>query len=135
MKRVICSSLVLCAGFLTGCAGGTPDCADSDALDVLHDAIVERVEKYAPQTQQGTPEEFREIAGNYEISQIRTTHHDSDIDSYQCDARITYVYRERKYSVDFEYQVDTDQSDGGVLVEYDRKMLDPILGYAIGLIR
>ena len=118
--------------FLTGCAGGTPDCGASDTLDVLHEAIVAEVEKYASQTTRGTAEEFQDIAETYEISNIRTLGYDEDIDSYQCDARITYAYLDRERHMDFKYRVDTDQADGNVLIEYQSKMLDPILGYAMG---
>ncbi|MDR7068130.1 hypothetical protein J2X02_000947 [Pseudoxanthomonas japonensis] len=68
----------------------------------------------------------------YEISNIRTRGYDEGIDSYQCDARVTYVYYDRERSVDFTYRVDTDQSSGEVLIEYQNKMLNPILGYAMG---
>ena len=45
---------------------------------------------------------------------------------------MTYVYHDRERSVDFTYRVDTDQSSGEVLIEYQNKMLNPILGYAMG---
>ncbi|MCH6483643.1 hypothetical protein MMG85_08700 [Pseudoxanthomonas sp. LH2527] len=72
------------------------------------------------------------ILDTYEISNIRTQAYDEDVDSYQCDARVTYTYYERVRSVDFSYRVDTDQSSGEVLVQYQNKMLHPILGYAMG---
>lgn len=72
------------------------------------------------------------ILDAYEISNIRTLGHDTDIDSYRCDARVTYVYHDIERSVDFTYRVDTDQADGNVLVEYQNTMLNPILGYAMG---
>ncbi|KAF1720158.1 hypothetical protein CSC75_12450 [Pseudoxanthomonas wuyuanensis] len=103
-----------------------------DTLEVLDQAIETEVEKYAPRTLRGTSEEFVGILDTYEISNIRMLDYDKDADSYRCDARITYVYHSRKRSVDFTYRVDTDQTDGKVLIEYQSKMLDPILGYALG---
>lgn len=132
MKKAKIASMVLASALLAGCAGGTPDCGDTDTLSVLDEAIEAEVEKYAPQTQRGTAEEFMGILDTYEIANIRTLDYDEDIDSYRCDARITYVYHDRERSVDFTYRVDTDQVDGKVLVEYQTKMLNPILGYAMG---
>ncbi|MEC3887101.1 hypothetical protein [Xanthomonas campestris] len=124
--------MMLMSVLLAGCAGGTPDCGDTDALQVLDRAIEMEVKEYASQTRRGTAEEFMGILENYEITNIRTLGHDADVDSYQCDARITYVFQERKKSVDFAYRVDTDQADGNILVEYQKKMLNPIFGYAMG---
>ncbi|MEL1263068.1 hypothetical protein [Pseudoxanthomonas putridarboris] len=101
-------------------------------MEVLDQIIEAEVEKYAPQTRRGTAEEFMGILDTYEISNIRTLGYDKDVDSYRCDARITYVYQDRERSVDFTYRVDTDQADGNVLVEYQTRMLNPILGYAMG---
>lgn len=123
---------MLAAILISGCAGGTPDCGDTDTLSVLDEAIEVEVEKYASQASRGTAEEFMGILDTYEISNIRTLGYDEDIDSYRCDARITYVYHDRERSVDFVYRVDTDRADGNVLVEYENKMLGPILGYAAG---
>lgn len=123
---------MLAAIFLSGCSGGTPDCGDTVTLSVLDEAIEAEVEKYASQTRRGTAEEFMGILDTYEISNIRTLDYDEDIDSYRCDARITYVYHDRSRSVDFTYRVDTDQADGNVLIEYHNKMLNPILSYAMG---
>jgi hypothetical protein len=132
MKKAMLAGLSLASVLLAGCAGGTPDCGDTDTLSILDQAIEAEVEKYAPQTQRGTPEEFRGILDTYEISNIRTQAYDEAVDSYQCDARVTYTYRDRERFVDFTYRVDTDQADGEVLVEYQTKMLSPILGYAMG---
>ena len=131
MKRSFAST-VLAAALLTGCAGGTPDCGNGDTLDVLDQAIGLEVEKYAPVARQGTAEEFMEILDAYEISNIRTLGYDENVDSYQCDARITYVYRDHEIAVDFTYRVDTDQTDGDVLVEFQNKLLKPIQSYAMG---
>ena len=132
MRKMTLASALLASALLAGCAGGTPDCGDTDTLSVLDEAIEAEVEKYAPQTQRGTAEEFMGILDTYEISNIRTLGYDEGIDSYQCDARVTYVYHDRERSVDFTYRVDTDQSSGEVLIEYQNKMLNPILGYAMG---
>ena len=132
MKRMASVSVMLASAFLAGCAGGTPDCGATDTLSVLDQAIEMEVEKYASQIGRGTAEEFMGILDTYEISNIRTLDYDEDVDSYQCDARITYVYHDRERSVDFTYRVDIDQADGNVLVEYQNKMLNPILGYAMG---
>ena len=132
MKHAVGVGLLFVAVLVSGCAGGTPDCGDTDTLSILDQAIEAEVEKYAPQTQRGTTEEFMEILDTYEISNIRTLGYDEGIDSYQCDARVTYVYHDRERSVDFTYRVDTDQSSGEVLIEYQNKMLNPILGYAMG---
>ena len=132
MKHAVGVGLLFVAVLVSGCAGGTPDCGDTDTLSILDQAIEAEVEKYASQTQRGTPEEFRGILDTYEISNIRTLGYDEGIDSYQCDARVTYVYHDRERSVDFTYRVDTDQSSGEVLIEYQNKMLSPILGYAMG---
>ncbi len=132
MKHAVGVGLLFVAVLVSGCAGGTPDCGDTDTLSILDQAIEAEVEKYASQTQRGTPEEFRGILDTYEISNIRTQAYDEDVDSYQCDARVTYTYHDRERSVDFTYRVDTDQADGEVLVEYQTKMLNPILGYAMG---
>lgn len=132
MKNIVVASTLLASVLLAGCAGGTPDCGDADTLDVLDRAIGMEVEKYASRTQRGTAEEFMGILDTYEITNIRTLGYDEAVDSYQCDARITYVHQDRKRSVDFSYRVDTDQGDGNVLVEYQNKMLTPILSYAIG---
>lgn len=131
VKRIAFASTVLASALLAGCAGGTPDCGDTDTLEVLDRAIEMEVEKYAPQTRRGTPEEFRGILDTYEISNIRTMAYDKDIDSYRCDARITYAYLGRERSVDFTYRVDTNQADGEVLVEYENKMVHPIR-YVLG---
>ena len=132
MKREAFAAALLAAALLTGCAGGTPSCGGDEVLELFDQAIEAEVEKYASQTQRGTPEEFRGILDTYEISNIRTQAYDEDVDSYQCDARVTYTYHDRERSVDFTYRVDTDQADGEVLVEYQTKMLNPILGYAMG---
>ncbi|MFT3669668.1 MAG: hypothetical protein QM795_14070 [Pseudoxanthomonas sp.] len=132
MKQVATAIAWLAAVLLAGCAGGTPACADDGALELLDRAIEGEVEKYAAQTQRGTPEEFMAILDTYEITNIRTLSHDEDIDSYRCDARVTFRYHERERSVDFAYRVDTDQASGQTLIEYQNKMLDPILGYAMG---
>lgn len=132
MKRISFASVALGSVLLAGCAGGTPDCGDTDTLSVLDQAIEMEVEKYASQFGQGVAEEFMEILDTYEISNIRTLDYDEGVDSYQCDARITYVHNDRERSVDFTYRVDTDQTNGDVLVEYQNKMLNPILGYALG---
>ena len=132
MQKMTSASALLASALLVGCAGGTPDCGDTDTLSILDQAIEAEVEKYAPQTQRGTPDEFMGILDTYEISNIRTQAYDEDVDSYQCDARVTYTYHDRERSVDFTYRVDTDQADGEVLVEYQTKMLNPILGYAMG---
>lgn len=52
---------------------------------MLDEAIEAEVEKYAPQTQRGTAEEFMGILDTYEISNIRTLDYDEAIDSYQCE--------------------------------------------------
>ena len=132
MKREAFAAALLAAALLTGCAGGTPSCGGDEVLELFDQAIEAEVEKYAPQTQRGTTEEFMEILDTYEISNIRTQAYDEDVDSYQCDARVTYTYHDLERSVDFTYRVDTDQADGEVLVEYQTKMLKPILGYAMG---
>lgn len=132
MQKKTSASALLISVLLAGCAGGTPDCGDADTLSILDQAIEAEVEKYASQTQRGTPEEFMGILDTYEISNIRTLNYDEAIDSYQCDARVTYTYHDRERSVDFTYRVDTDQAGGEVLVEYQNKMLTPILGYAMG---
>lgn len=132
MKKAMLAGLSLASVLLAGCAWDTPGCGDTDTLSILDQAIEAEVEKYAPQTQRGTPEEFMGILDTYEISNIRTQAYDEDVDSYQCDARVTYTYHDRERSVDFTYRVDTDQADGEVLVEYQTKMLNPILGYAMG---
>lgn len=132
MKKKTSASALLMSVLLAGCAGGTPGCGDTDTLSILDQAIEAEVEKYAPQTQRGTSEEFMGILDTYEISNIRTQAYDEAVDSYQCDARVTYTYRDRERFVDFTYRVDTDQADGEVLVAYQTKMLSPILGYAMG---
>ena len=132
MRRVASVSVMLASAFLAGCAGGTPDCGDMDTLEVIDSAIEMEVEKYASQTQRGTAEEFLGILDTYEISNIRTLDYDKKVDSYRCDARITYVYHDRERSVDFNYRIDIDQVSGNVLIEYQNKMLNPILGYAMG---
>ena len=132
MNQTSRAATLLVAILLSGCAGGTPDCGDTDTLSLLDEAIEAEVEKYAPQTQRGTAEEFMGILDTYEISNIRTLDYDEAIDSYQCDARITYVYHDRERSVDFTYRVDIDQASGQTLIEYQNKMLNPILGYAMG---
>lgn len=132
MKQAATATTWLAAALLAGCAGGTPACGDDGALELLNQAIEGEVEKYAPQTQRGTPEEFMAILDTYEITNIRTLAYDEDIDSYRCDARVTYRYYERERSVDFSYRVDTDQASGETLIEYQNKMLNPILGYAMG---
>ena len=132
MKKKTSASAMLISVLLAGCAGGTPGCGDTDTLSILDQAIEAEVEKYAPQTQRGTSEEFMGILDTYEISNIRTQAYDEAVDSYQRDARVTYTYHDLERSVDFTYRVDTDQADGEVLVEYQTKMLKPILGYAMG---
>ena len=131
MKKVTILGLPLAVAGLAGCTG-TPNCGASETLSILDDAIVEEVEKYASQTQRGTADEFMRIMDTYEISSIRTQAYDESIDSYQCDARVTYVYHDRERSVDFTYRVDTDQADGKTVVEYQNKMLNPILSFAMG---
>lgn len=132
MNRTLPASIVLASALLAGCAGGTPDCGATDTLEVLDRAIKMEVERYAPQARGGNAEEFMGIADTYEITSIRTLDYDKEVDSYQCDALITYIYRGRERSADFEYRVDSDQVDGNVLVEYQKKMLNPIFIYAVG---
>lgn len=114
---------------MAGCVGATPDCADSETLDLIDQAIVQEVEKYASSTHRI---DFSDVADLYDISNIRVRAYDSSIGSYQCDARVTYVFADREWSVDFEYRVDTDQSSGETLVEYQNKRLNPVAGFAIG---
>ncbi|MNM84988.1 hypothetical protein D3C81_970930 [compost metagenome] len=109
MKKTVFASTLLASVLQAGCATGTPGCGDADTLGVLDRAIEMEVEKYASQTRQGTAEEFMGILDTYEISNIRTLGYDEAIDSYQCDARITYVHQDRERSVHFTYRVDTDQ--------------------------
>lgn len=132
MTKAVFASAMLACILLAGCAAGTPGCGDAGALDVLDRAIEMEVEKYAPQTRRGTADEFMGILDTYEITNIRTISYDETVDSYRCDARITYVHQDRERSVDFTYRVDTDQGDGTILVEYQNKMLAPILSYAMG---
>lgn len=72
------------------------------------------------------------VLDTYEISNIRTLGYDEAVDSYRCDARITYVHHDRERSVHFTYRVDTDQGNDNILVEYQNKMLSPILSYFTG---
>lgn len=129
MKGTRLSCILAISALAAGCAGGTPDCADSDTLAVLDEAIKNEVEKYAAHNRLSTPEQFSDIGDSYEISNIRTLEYNESVDSYQCDASVTYYFKDREQSVDFSYRVDTDQSDGNVLVEYELKMLKPILSF------
>ena len=133
MKREHLASMLLAPLFLAGCAGGTPDCGSDEVLELLDQAVEREVEKYAPHTQRGSAQEFMGILDNYQLTNIRTLGYDDAIDSHQCDARVTYVYQDRERSMDFTYRVDTDQSSGEVLIEYQNEMLTPIVGYAVGL--
>ncbi|MDA5337292.1 hypothetical protein LRM36_02560 [Stenotrophomonas maltophilia] len=129
MKGTKLASILTISTLLAGCVEGTPNCADSDTLAVLDEAVKAEVDKYADRNHSSASEEFRVLGETYQISNIRTLEYDENIDSYQCDARITYQFKEREQSVDFSYRVDTDQSDGGVLVEYQLKMLKPIVSF------
>ncbi|MDH1660017.1 hypothetical protein N5E02_01120 [Stenotrophomonas sp. GD03777] len=131
MKGTKLASILAISTLLAGCAGGTPNCADSDTLAILDEAIKTEVDKYADRNRSTASEGFRVLGETYEISHIRTLEYDENIDSYQCDARITYQLKEREQSVDFSYRVDTDQGDGDVLVEYQMKMLKPIVSFFI----
>lgn len=123
------TSILAISGLLTGCSSGTPGCADSDTLAVIDEAIKNEVAKYAAHTRLSTQQQFLEIGESYKISSIRTLEHDKTVDSYQCDARVTYQLKGREQSADFSYRVDTDQSDGNVLVQYQKKMLAPIMSF------
>lgn len=129
MNAKATATALLASILISGCGGGTPDCADSDTLAVLDEAIKNEVAKFAAHTRLSTPEQFLEIGESYSISSIRTLEHDRTVDSYQCDARVTYQLKGREQSVDFSYRVDTDQSDGKVLVQYQKKMLAPIMSF------
>jgi len=117
---------------LTGCWSRTPDCGDGATLDLLDQAVFERVEKYAEASGRANSDEFSAIADTYSISNIRTLSYDDRIDSYRCDARITYEFRGKERSVDFGYRVDTEQGSGEAMIEYQNKMLNPIAGFAAG---
>ena len=126
MKYVL--GILLCSAWLAGCSSGTPACGDSETLDLIDEAIVEAASKF--ETSTGNPG-FAEVAENYEISNVRALAYDDRVDSYQCDARITYSHNGGQQSIDFEYRVDTDQTSGETLLEYENKMLSPIAIFAL----
>ena len=131
MRKVVLKVLLLPI-ILAACSPGTPDCADAATLDLLDQAIFEDVEKYTEASSRANTDEFRAIAETYSISNIRTLNYDDRIDSYRCDARITYEFRGREWSVDFGYRIDTEQGSGEAMIEYQNKMLSPIAGFALG---
>ena len=71
MKRIVYASTVLASIVLVGCAGGTPDCGDTDTLSLIDEAIEMEVEKYATQTNLGTEEEFLGVDAHPELTQLR----------------------------------------------------------------
>lgn len=113
---------------LAGCASGTPDCADDETLGLIDQAVREYVEQLAARPR-ADKEEFRAVADTYSVSNIRTDRYDEDVDSYQCSARITYVFKGQERSVDFSYRVDTEQASGETMIEYENRMLQPIRGF------
>lgn len=112
---------------LAGCASGTPDCADDETLGLIDQAVREDVERRAARPR-ADKEEFLAVADTYTVSNIRTERYDEDVDSYQCSARITYVFKGQERSVDFGYRVDTEQASGETMIEYENRMLQPIAG-------
>lgn len=127
--------MMLVSGLLSGCAGGTPDCGDGETMDLIHDVIVEAVEKRVTWYENSAAarqhmdlfnvEAFRKIPDNYEVSGIRVLSYDKDTDVYECEASIAYAYqggRERT----FRYRLETDQGDSQTLLSYDKAMLGPI---------
>ncbi|WP_164274000.1 hypothetical protein [Stenotrophomonas sp. B1-1] len=126
IKHTPRSAIVAICMLLEGCSFGTPSCADKVAIEVLEEAIKNEVGKYADRNNLDALDSFRTLGDTYSLSHIRILEHDREADSFKCDARITYQLNGRERAVDFLYRVDTDQSDGGVVVEYELKMLKPI---------
>ena len=127
MKKTVISLFAI-SFTLAGCSSGTPGCADGETLDLIDQAVFEDVERRAARPR-ADKEEFREVAETYTLSNIRTERFDESIDSYQCNARITYVFKGRERSVDFGYRVDTEQASGETMIEYENRMLEPIAGF------
>lgn len=126
---------MLASVLLSGCAGGTPDCGDGDTMDLIHDVIVEAVEKRVEWYEKSAQAQrymdlfdvdaFRKIPDNYKVSHIRVLSYDKDTDVYECEATIAYEYQNARDRT-FRYRVETDQGDSQTLLSYDKAMLGPI---------
>jgi hypothetical protein len=135
VKGIVSASVVLVSVLLSGCAGGTPDCGDGETMDLIHDVIVEAVEKRVAWYENSTAarqymdmfnvEDFRKIPDNYKVSKIRVLSYDENTDVYECEASITYDYQSGRERT-FRYRVETDQGDSKTLLSYDKAMLGPI---------
>ncbi|WP_146093159.1 MULTISPECIES: hypothetical protein [unclassified Xanthomonas] len=135
MKRIFSASMVLVSVLLSGCAGGTPDCGDSETMELIHGVIVKAVEKRVTWYENSAEakrymdmfnvEAFRKIPENYEVSKIRVLSHDKDTDVYECEATIAYDYQSGRERT-FRYRVETDQGDSQTLLSYEKSMLGPI---------
>lgn len=66
---------------LGACSSGTPDCADDDSMDLLHEII----EGHFQESHDGR--QLRPML-EYSIRGIRTEQHDEKLDSYQCSATL-----------------------------------------------
>ena len=134
MKKILCLTACLAPLALSGCACGTPDCGYSETLDLIHDVIVEAVQKRVTRYETDPEarrywdlfdlEAFRAIPDNYEVSHIRALSYDESTDVYECEARITYTYKTTTERT-FRYRVETDQGDSQTLLSYERAMLGP----------
>ena len=134
MKIIASAGRVLASVLLVGCSG-TPDCADSDTLDLI-DQIVTKAAKAQVAHYEGSElaqkywdlfdvDSFREIPDKYEVSKIRLLNYDKDTDAYECEATIDYHYKDYRPRT-FHYRVETDQSDSEPLLSYDsHEMLGP----------
>jgi hypothetical protein len=135
VKQIAAAGLVLASILLSGCAGGTPGCGDSETMDLIHDVIVNAVEKRVAWYENSETarkymphfdvDAFRAIPDNYTVSEIRVLSHDKETDVYRCEASIAYKYQNARERT-FRYQVETDQRDKKTLLSYEKAMLGPI---------
>jgi hypothetical protein len=90
--------------FLTACSGGTPTCSDTETVDLVIEISNEELI-----SQLGS--EFANLI-EMEVDAIRTTGHNSDIDTYECAADLVMKGPGGENAIPVEYTVEsTDEND------------------------
>ncbi|MDC7859726.1 hypothetical protein [Pantoea ananatis] len=90
MKRTMLLVLIT-AGLLAGCGEKTPKCSSDDAKNLVVDIAHKQIKKQFEQLRNSQLEGM--VPGNTDslilkVIKVRTTHHDSSVDTYQCAASL-----------------------------------------------
>lgn len=102
----------LAALTLTGCSGATAQCNDSEVKRTVMEIILSRVDGWGGK---GTRDSV--VDGN--ISQVRTTSRDEELDSYMCEANFVFSIKGKPYTKPVQYDLSylEDEKDTSVSVD------------------